>query len=62
MTPIATYAIKAPPGPAVEIEEPLATNKPVPIDPPSAIMDRWRVFNDLFMLLSFSIFNSPFWA
>ena len=34
------YATKAPPGPAVEIAEPLVINRPVPIVPPRAIIAR----------------------
>ena len=37
-----------PPGPAWEMVAPEATNRPVPIDPPMAIMVRWRAFNARF--------------
>ncbi|BBA37996.1 hypothetical protein BCCH1_04120 [Burkholderia contaminans] len=36
------YASIAPPGPACEIDAPDATNRPVPIEPPIAIIRRWR--------------------
>ncbi|EDT40756.1 hypothetical protein BamMEX5DRAFT_3446 [Burkholderia ambifaria MEX-5] len=39
------YATIAPPGPACEIDAPDATNRPVPIEPPMAIIVRWRAFS-----------------
>ncbi len=39
------YATIAPPGPACEIDAPDATNRPVPIEPPIAIIRRWRACN-----------------
>ncbi len=38
MQPISRYARMAPPGPASEMVAPEATNKPVPMAPPSASM------------------------
>src|SRR5690606_824331 len=35
----------APPGPACEMEAPEATNRPVPMEPPMAIMERCRAFS-----------------
>ena len=51
MIPIKLYAINAPPGPAVLTTSPPATNKPVPMAPPKAIIFMCRDFKLLFNLL-----------
>ena len=40
IVPISAYAVSAPPGPALAMVPPDATNRPVPIEPPMAIMLR----------------------
>ena len=42
MRPIAAYARRAPPGPALATVAPEARNRPVPIAPPMAIICMWR--------------------
>lgn len=56
--PIPTYATTLHPGPALEIADPLATNKPVPILPPNAIIDKCLVFRDLLTSVSSNNFSS----
>jgi hypothetical protein len=41
------YAVRDPPGPALWMVAPLAKNKPVPIEPPIAIIDICLAFNFL---------------
>ena len=46
MMPTAEYASNAPPGPAVAIAPPDARKRPVPMEPPSAIIVRWRALRE----------------
>jgi hypothetical protein len=48
INPIKQYANNAPPGPAALIEEPLARNNPVPIEPPIEIIVKCLALKLLF--------------
>src|SRR5712671_5427328 len=60
-TAMIEYASIAPPGPAWEIAEPLAKNRPVPIAPPIAIMVSWRepMLPSRFRVLALLIWSHP---